>query len=244
MSEEVEIETKDLQDTIAELQEERREREQQQRQTAWTRYIALTTAILAVFAAVGALQSGALINESMMDQLKASDTWNEYQASRLKDHLYTLQAFTLLDHGIKAPPVGAATGHKGVKEASGSHDNPGTDAHGASAAPLRKPKGAKSDWKALPPEVRLQQYIQQADKEIEKEKELSQEAQKRERESEHKAGAHHEFAHSVALIQVAISLSAVAALTRMKSVWWLSLAVGLLGLVFFGIGWWVMTRGV
>src|SRR2546422_2062552 len=93
MSEEVEIETKDLQDTIAELQEERREREQEQRQTAWTRYIALTTAILAVFAAVGALQSSGPINQAMMGQSKAAETLNEYQASRPKDQPYNPPAF-------------------------------------------------------------------------------------------------------------------------------------------------------
>src|SRR5947209_13220183 len=108
MSEEVEIETKELQETIEELHEERREREQEARQTAWTRYIALTTAILAVFAAIGALQSGALINESMMLQLRASDRWNEYQAARQKDHLYSLQAFALLDRGVKLPAKEAA----------------------------------------------------------------------------------------------------------------------------------------
>ena len=52
MSEEIEIETKELQETIEELHEERREREQEARLAAWTRYIALTTALLAVFAAI------------------------------------------------------------------------------------------------------------------------------------------------------------------------------------------------
>src|SRR5512143_719505 len=101
MPEEVEIETNELQETIEELHEERREREEAEKRNAWTRYIALTTALLAVFAAVGALQSGALVNEAMMNQLKASDTWAEYQSARLKDHLYTIGANTLLDSGAK-----------------------------------------------------------------------------------------------------------------------------------------------
>jgi hypothetical protein len=241
MPDEVEIETKELQETIEELHEERREREQEQRQTAWTRYIALTTAILAVFAAIGALQSGALINESMMDQLRASDTWNQYQASRLKDHLFTLQAFTLLDHGIKASS--AAVKPDGGPKTGASSEAAPAKARIAKAVPPPRPKGEQQEWTALSPQARLRLYIQQADKEREKEKDLNQEAQKLERESTGKVGAHHEFARSVALIQVAISLSAVAALTRMKSVWWLSLLVGLIGLVFFGIGWWALTRG-
>src|SRR5437588_3112518 len=108
MPEEIEIETKELQETIEELHEERRERAAAERQNAWTRYIALTTAFLAVFAAVGALQSGSLVNEAMLAQLKASDKWNEYQADRQKEHLYTVHANTLLDRGVKLPaaPVG------------------------------------------------------------------------------------------------------------------------------------------
>jgi hypothetical protein len=44
---------------------------------------------------------------------------------------------------------------------------------------------------------------------------------------------HHRFADSVALFQVAIALGAVAALTRMRLVWFGSLLVGLVGAVLF-----------
>src|SRR6266852_3537629 len=105
MPDEVEIETTELQETIEELHHEREERAQAERKFAWTRYIGLTTAILAVFAAIGALQSGALINESMMLQLRASDKWNEYQAARQKDHIYSLEAYALLDRGAEPSPM-------------------------------------------------------------------------------------------------------------------------------------------
>ena len=65
MPEEIDVDTKDLQDTIGELQEERKEREETERRGAWTRYIALTTALLAVFAAVAALRAGTLVNEAV-----------------------------------------------------------------------------------------------------------------------------------------------------------------------------------
>jgi hypothetical protein len=95
--EEIEVETSDLQEAIDELHKERNEREAEEKQSHWTRYIGLTTAILAVFAAIGALRSGGLINEAMMSQLKASDHWNEYQAARQKSHLYTAMANLVLD---------------------------------------------------------------------------------------------------------------------------------------------------
>jgi hypothetical protein len=60
----------------------------------WGRYLALSTAIIAVLAAVASLVSGnfathALLakNEALLMQIKASDTWNEYQSKSLKIHL-------------------------------------------------------------------------------------------------------------------------------------------------------------
>jgi hypothetical protein len=234
MSEEIEIETKELQETIEELHEERREREQEARLMAWTRYIALTTAVLAVFAAIGALQSGALINESMMLQLRASDKWNEYQAARQKDHLYSLQAYALLDRGVKAPaPEAADRRGKGAEPRTGQA---GGDHRRSTGEAPHTQEGEKRLWESMPPGARLLQYIGQARKESDKEKALQETAQELERESREKAHLHHQFARSVALIQVAISLSAVAALTRMKSIWWLSMLVGAIGLVLFAAG--------
>jgi hypothetical protein len=44
---------------------------------------------------------------------------------------------------------------------------------------------------------------------------------------------HHRFANSVALFQVAIALGAVAALTRVRPVWYASIVVGLSGAALF-----------
>jgi len=54
--------------------------------------------------------------------------------------------------------------------------------------------------------------------------------------SEHSLHVHHQFATSVTVFQVAIALAAIAALTRRKAMWWVSLAVGGTGTVFFVIG--------
>jgi hypothetical protein len=40
---------------------------------------------------------------------------------------------------------------------------------------------------------------------------------------------HHEFAESVAYIQVAIALGAISALTKLKLVWIMSIIVGVIG---------------
>ena len=251
MPEEIEIETQELQETIEELHEERKEREAAEKKAAWTRYIALSTAILAVFAAIGAMQSGALVNEAMIDQIKASDKWNEYQAARQKDHLYTIKANDLLDQGAKAPaPKEAAEGGALPVSLHGEGEKPAATPakeHGHAAPPAehgakhgeKKASGgekAVKSWKGLTPEGRLAQYIGKVGDEAGKEEKLKTEAEKLEEESQHKMHIHHKFAYAVALIQVAIALSAVAALTRIKPVWAISLVAGAIGIVMFLMG--------
>ena len=247
MPEGPEIETTELQETIEELHEERREREEEARRSAWTRYIALTTAILAVFAAIGALQSGNLVNHALINQLRASDKWNEYQADRQKQHLYSTQAYALLDGGATPPseaghaskkPAGEHAAATAVPAATGGHAAGTTGKHekhtgGGGETGAKKPK---TEWKALSRSERLAQYISQYEHEGEKVNDLSAEAKKLEEESEEMFHLHHQFAESVALIQVAIALSAVAALTRIKSVWAVGLAAGGIGMYYFIMG--------
>jgi hypothetical protein len=52
----------------------------------------------------------------------------------------------------------------------------------------------------------------------------------------HKLHVHHQFARSVTVFQVSIALAAIAALTRRKPMWWVSLAAGAAGAVFFVMG--------
>lgn len=89
----MEIDTDKLQDQIAEEHERGRE--------SWIRYVGLSAAVFAVIAAISALRSNDLINEALIHQIKASDTWNEYQASRQKEHLYTVAANGIADSGSR-----------------------------------------------------------------------------------------------------------------------------------------------
>jgi hypothetical protein len=73
--------------------------------------------------------------------------------------------------------------------------------------------------------------------------EVRQTAEKEEQEvavmdgkSEHSLHVHHAFAQSVTIFQVSIALSAIAALTRRRPMWWVSLALGGLGAGLFAFG--------
>ena len=189
MPEGPEVETENLHETIKE--------ELEKEGGGLLKTIALTTAFIAVFAAIAALKAGATVNhalflktEATQIQSKASDQWSYYQAK-----------------GIKAY----------VHEAS------------------------QNAWLAAgkePPE-KLQKDIErygEEQKEIKKEAQaLEKERDEKAEEAEHLLHTHHGYANAVTLFQVAIALGAVAALTRNKPVWWGSIAVGLVGLVLFGM---------
>jgi hypothetical protein len=158
------------------------------------RGIALTTAILAAFAAVAALQAGDTANEALAAkteatrlQSEASDKWAFFQAK-----------------GIKAA----------VQEAS----------RNAYLAAAKEPPAELA--------ANEQRYAaEQAD--IQKEAvHLEHSRDERSREADHLMHRHHGFANAVALFQVAIALGAISALTRMRVLWFGSMAIGLAGVVF------------
>jgi len=162
---------------------------------AFLRRIALTTAVLAAFAAIASLEAGATVNEALVLkteatqlQAAASDLWAHYQA-------------------------------KGIKQAI--------------------QQAAESPWraqsKAPPPEFEREAKRYGAEQDG-----IRREAEAREKERDlrsHEADElrhrHHRFADAVALFQVSIALGAVAALTRIRSVWVASMLIGLAGMVMF-----------
>lgn len=50
----------------------------------WISWVALSTAVLAVFAAIAGLLSGSHANEAMMAQIESADQWAYYQAKGIK----------------------------------------------------------------------------------------------------------------------------------------------------------------
>ncbi len=98
---------------------------------------------------------------------------------------------------------------------------------------------SKSTWLALdktPPAdlaKALDKYAEDQHKASDEAKALERERDAKAEEADHLMHGHHFFAQSVALLQVAIALGAVAALTRKRSVWIGSLLLGLVGCGLF-----------
>lgn len=100
-------------------------------------------------------------------------------------------------------------------------------------------EAARAAWLAAgkaPPDELVRSSARYAEEQQEiqaKARELEAERDAQAREAEHLMHAHHRGAYAVALFQVAIALGAVAALSRSRPVWLLSIAGGLLGLASF-----------
>ncbi len=202
MPDEIDVPLEDAQDKISELHEHRHGAHAQAKAHEAERrgsppYVAVTTALLAVIAAVGALQSGLLVNEALLQKneqigrlTQASDQWNYYQAEGLKSLIYRTAAQRL-------PPASPAA----------------------------------------------QDDAAQAGRYLAKQDAIKADAERLAGESERADGAagrcleqHHIFAFSVSLCQIAIALSAVAALTHRRRVWLFGLAAGVAGTILLVIG--------
>ena len=79
--EEIEVPTEHLHEEIQERAEERKEK--------WILFVALSTAVMAVLAAVAGLLAGHHANEALIERVKASDQWNLYQSKSLKQEIAT-----------------------------------------------------------------------------------------------------------------------------------------------------------
>lgn len=199
MSEEIEVPLEKVQEKLIEDHHKAHGHAEGTEVKDWTRFVALSTALLAVIAAIGALQSGLLVNEALVQKneqigklTQASDQWNYYQAEGLKALIYTTAAQPL-------PP--------------GSPD-------------IKYDAAQAKSYKAK------QAAITAAAKELFA---LSETARD---ESEKYLSRHHIFAFSVSLCQVAIALSAIAALTRRKRVWIVGMVAGGAGTVLLLWGFW------
>src|SRR5487761_2801350 len=56
----------------------------------WSLYLAISTAFMAVLAAIAGLMAGHYSNEALIEQIKASDQWSYYQAKGIKAEIASL----------------------------------------------------------------------------------------------------------------------------------------------------------
>ena len=76
--EEIEVPTEHLHEEINERAKEGK---------GWLLYLAISTAFMAVLAAIAGLMAGHYSNEALIEQIKASDQWGYYQAKGIKGEI-------------------------------------------------------------------------------------------------------------------------------------------------------------
>src|SRR3989454_1852560 len=94
---EEEFETTEFKEKLEEATE--RAVEESEHRARWIVYLSFSTALIAVLAAIAALESGTYSNEALLQkneallaQTKASDQWAYYQAKSVKGTIYASQA--------------------------------------------------------------------------------------------------------------------------------------------------------
>jgi hypothetical protein len=186
------IETQELKEKLEDA------RETAERGAPWLFSLSLSTALIAVFAAIGALQSGAHANEAIVEkneavlsQAQAADEWSYFQAKGIKAAIYATQAEALATSNAQA------------------------------AAKLR---------------AEAQRETSEQQEMIKRAKEHETQVAEHNGESRHSLHIHEQFAKSVTIFQVAIALAAIAAMTRRRFMWFVSLGVGATALLFFAKG--------
>jgi len=201
MPEDIEIPTEHLHEQIQEGAEGKKER--------WTLYLALSTAFMAVLAAVAGLLAGHHANEALVERVKASDQWNFYQSKNLKQEIAVntdkiLQA-VLEERG---PTAGAPRRY---------YDKPSADTAIRAGISF---EGHDAD---------IARY--------EKEKaEIKKQAEEDEKASDAHLAKHVPLSSAVTAFQIAIAISAIAVLTRRRILWYAGLVLTAVGIFFLALG--------
>lgn len=142
--------------------------------------VALSTAIIAAFAAIASLLAGDHANEAMVSQIQSSDKWAHYQAKSIKAAVLNTKIALLENQGKK-------------------------------------------------PEAKDEEKLADYAKEQE---DLSKEATALQHEANEHLEKHKKLASGVTLLQIAIAVGAISALTKRKRFWAVSLLFGAGGVYF------------
>lgn len=188
------IETTDLKEQIEKGVEAAMELEER-RAPRWTTYLSLSTAMIAVFAAIASLESGSNSNDAILEkneavlyQSQASDRWAYFQAKGVKAAVADGSAKMLSD------------GNKALSEQFRGEFQ------------RQRAEQAEIEKTARALEAKVAASNEGAQRFLER---------------------HHRFAICVTLLQIAIALCAISALTKRRALWYVGLAATAAGLLFF-----------
>jgi hypothetical protein len=176
MPEEIEVPTEQLHETLHEKAEEA----ESSPHSRWIAQVAISSALIAVAAAIASLLAGHHANEAMLEQMQATDQWAFYQAKGIKAAVLDSKLQLLM---------------------------------------------------ALGKEVRDEDRARVASYEGEQKK-IEETGHEMEASSRGHMQRHNVLARAVTVYQIAIAMAAIAVLVRRRRLWFLSVALGLIGTGF------------
>jgi hypothetical protein len=114
MPEEIEVPTEQLHETMHEKAEEAEERGHGR----WVAQVAISSALIAVAAAIASLLAGHHANEAMLEQMQATDQWAFYQAKGIKSAVLEskLQLLEAFGKDVKSEERARLDGYEGEKK--------------------------------------------------------------------------------------------------------------------------------
>ena len=96
-------ELNELKQFIVELKADRAATKEKERREAWTKYVSLSIAIIAVIASIASQRAGKYSGLVQMSQAQASDQWNFYQAQSIKQHVFEMSRAAFVKSGATGP---------------------------------------------------------------------------------------------------------------------------------------------
>ena len=117
MPEEIEVPTEHLQEKLEEAAEElEHERAEEKKQHTWVSRVAVSSALLAVAAAISALLAGHHANEAMFEEMKATDQWALFQAKGTKASVLEGRIENMESQGKPIPIIDGKDARTKLKE--------------------------------------------------------------------------------------------------------------------------------
>ncbi len=197
----------------------------------WASWVALSTVILAVFAALAAFLSGFNETEALINRQLASDQWSYYQAKGIKGSaaetklaVDELHADLLTLAAALGKPIEKKAEEKAAEKKS-AEKPAATEGHEEKKAEEKKAEEKAAET----PAEKLARYKKEQEK-------IADTAKEFEHESSSSLHNHETFSKGVILFQIAIAVSAVSVLTKKRRYWFVSLVFGAGGLLFFVLG--------
>lgn len=163
----------------------------------WIQWVALTTTILAVCAAISSLKASSYSTKVQVQTTKEANHWAYYQSKSIKEHSFRLNRDILNYANLLGNPTPQVQQFLTAK---------------------------------------IKDYDQEIDRYDQEKKQIKTEAESLIKEQEFLKRHNAAFSLAVMLLQIAIMMSAVAALIKRKSMWGAGLALSVVGLVYMANG--------